>query len=729
MSAQSLWEHLSSAAVQLVPVLLDTAIKGAAILLLAAMATLAMRRASAAARHWVWFLASSSLLALPSLSAMVPGWYVLPGWQSHEVRETPQVQALPVQTPVESAPIAQPQELQRDVVPSDRPPETAPPISPAQHAESGSTPASTVRWSEVINWQACILLAWLAGVVICLGYIALSFTSLWWLERRSSRITRGPLPRLLSQLCEQIQIRNQVDLLSSPRRSMPMTWGLWRTRLLLPEGASTWTEQDCRTVLLHELAHAKRLDCLTLFLTHIVCALHWFNPLIWLASGRMQSERELACDDLVLAAGIKASAYAEQLMHIATEMPPERFSAAAIAMARPNQLESRLIALLDATRNRRTLALRAGLAAVLLIGGVALPLAMVRAENVGKGEPPPNPSPATHAVTAREAEARASIVARLLSLQNLSADFGDLEEFQPLYRYSGTAAEGSRRTFSFLSGNATWEFSLVSVGSRPADHQVRRSAAYHDGRTERLDYAPTLNGPVGFVGGRLMEDLPGASGACRFETGLGLRAGAFGDLDWLTPEEISKMAISFDQKDRPTLSQTQSNGKVCSWTFAPDHGYAVVRYSGELSKGERGEIVAGDFRMVNGIAMPFSIIQRWLYDDGSELIRWTVSVRSYAINDPLNTKGRYLLKWPKGAHVLDVRTGRHVRTTSDDQILDDKTLAALPVDNDFPVMMPLPKPAAPPGVKEMPTAFGLGNPAGVPQAHDFWQTDSATTRP
>jgi hypothetical protein len=48
-----------------------------------------------------------------------------------------------------------------------------------------------------------------------------------------------------------------------------MTWGLWRTKLLLPAESTAWAADQRRTVLLHELAHAKRWDCLTQFLTQL----------------------------------------------------------------------------------------------------------------------------------------------------------------------------------------------------------------------------------------------------------------------------------------------------------------------------------------------------------------------------------------------------------------------------------------------------------------------------
>ena len=60
--------------------LLDSAVKGAALLALAALAVLMLRRDSAATRHLVWLLGMVALLAAPLLSALLPQWRVLPGW-------------------------------------------------------------------------------------------------------------------------------------------------------------------------------------------------------------------------------------------------------------------------------------------------------------------------------------------------------------------------------------------------------------------------------------------------------------------------------------------------------------------------------------------------------------------------------------------------------------------------------------------------------------------------
>ena len=378
MSASTLLEQLSATLPTFLPLLLDAAIKGLAILALTALAILTMRRSSAAARHLVWFLGAASLLLLPFLSAVLPGWYILPRWAiGSPAVQTPATPALSQPaTPSPTAPLAAPD--LPPILPA-APPETA--IAPP--TPSVAVPLTAPQSSPSLPWQAWVLAVWLGVSLLLVAHITLGFLSLWWLEHRASRLTQGDWPALLRQLCAQLGLSRPVELLSSPRRTMPMTWGLWRTRLLMPADADTWPADERRTVLLHELAHAKRWDCLTQLVVQLVCALYWFNPLVWLAWRRMQTERERACDDLVLSTGAKASAYAEQLLQIASDLPVTRFSAAAIAMARPSKLEDRLMAILDVTRNRRALTWGGIAAVVLLLGIVVLPLSALRSPTLG----------------------------------------------------------------------------------------------------------------------------------------------------------------------------------------------------------------------------------------------------------------------------------------------------------------------------------------------------------
>jgi TonB family protein len=111
-------------------------------------------------------------------------------------------------------------------------------------------------------------------------------------------------------------------------------------------------------------------------------SLFWWNPLAWMAMREFVKERERAADDLVLTAGEPATAYATQLLEIARSMQavPVLVSAA-VAMARPSQLEGRLMAILDRRVNRKSLGPRAAVAAAVLAVALVAPFAAIQAQD------------------------------------------------------------------------------------------------------------------------------------------------------------------------------------------------------------------------------------------------------------------------------------------------------------------------------------------------------------
>src|SRR5262249_47386000 len=140
-----------------------------------------------------------------------------------------------------------------------------------------------------------------------------------------------------------------------------------------------WPEERRRLVLLHELAHIQRADCLTQLLAQVACVLHWFNPLFWLAAWQLRVERERACDDRVLAAGVSPAAYAHHLLAIARAgRRAGTAPLAGVAMARPSQMEGRLLAVLDSTLPHRAVPRRAARWTVAIGLCLLLPLAVVQ---------------------------------------------------------------------------------------------------------------------------------------------------------------------------------------------------------------------------------------------------------------------------------------------------------------------------------------------------------------
>jgi beta-lactamase regulating signal transducer with metallopeptidase domain len=204
---------------------------------------------------------------------------------------------------------------------------------------------------EPMNATSLIMIAWMMGALLVLATIMLGIARVHWIARRARPLVKGGCASAVHTLAREHGV--SVDVLEGDDFAMPMTWGIIRPKLLLPRSAHRWPDARLNAVLRHELAHVRRRDPLWQLLGEIACALHWYNPLAWYAARCMRVQREHACDDAVLTAGSRGSEYAAELLDIARSLRAARAtSVAAIAMARPRQLEGRLLAVLDESRSR-----------------------------------------------------------------------------------------------------------------------------------------------------------------------------------------------------------------------------------------------------------------------------------------------------------------------------------------------------------------------------------------
>jgi beta-lactamase regulating signal transducer with metallopeptidase domain len=101
-----------------------------------------------------------------------------------------------------------------------------------------------------------------------------------------------------------------------------MTWGLLRPVVVFPERAETWPEEQLQAALAHEQAHIERRDWAVHIAAWAVASLFWFNPLLWLARGKLAREAEHAADDAVLAKGVRPSDYASLLVSLTYAATP-----------------------------------------------------------------------------------------------------------------------------------------------------------------------------------------------------------------------------------------------------------------------------------------------------------------------------------------------------------------------------------------------------------------------
>ena len=139
-----------------------------------------------------------------------------------------------------------------------------------------------------------------------------------------------------------IGLRRSVVVVTSPANVIPETHGCLRPVIALPPESRSWSTDRLAFVLTHELIHVRRHDWIAGVFGEIVAALYWFNPFVWKALLLLRQERELACDDEVLLAGIgEETTYASHLIEIAASLGC-RASASSVAMAHVSNLETRV---------------------------------------------------------------------------------------------------------------------------------------------------------------------------------------------------------------------------------------------------------------------------------------------------------------------------------------------------------------------------------------------------
>jgi bla regulator protein BlaR1 len=222
----------------------------------------------------LWMLAGLKLL-VPAFLAVSPGignWfraYEAPG------AEVAAVATIPSTGPVPMDPFA----LDEAVAPS---------LVPVE--------ATGIAAAGGLSVSAILLAVWFGGV---LAFLA----ALIWRQHRFVRRSgfvpcRNPrLLALVREVTREVGVKSDFRVLSGPAGATPAVFGFWAGNLVVPRDWETRFEPGVlRYILMHEIEHIRHRDLLFNWVAALVNALHWFNPLVWVAVSRFQSDRELRCD-------------------------------------------------------------------------------------------------------------------------------------------------------------------------------------------------------------------------------------------------------------------------------------------------------------------------------------------------------------------------------------------------------------------------------------------------
>ena len=192
-------------------------------------------------------------------------------------------------------------------------------LSPVEHPTMQVAASPTIAGSSVplttAGWGAIL---WLVGAALLIGRILVGYGIVWCLRQQAQVQHDGPLCDALQQARRMLDSYPKVEVATSPSIDSPMALGILRPIIVFPADLVEKLRADkLALVLMHELAHVRRCDNLTLLLHRLVSAALFFHPAVWLCGRMLRREAEQACDDLVVCATGRSEAYARGLAHVA----------------------------------------------------------------------------------------------------------------------------------------------------------------------------------------------------------------------------------------------------------------------------------------------------------------------------------------------------------------------------------------------------------------------------
>ena len=270
-----------------------------------------MPRLSPAARHWLWWLACLKLVV--SLAWITPLNVPLLPASAPQARAGSQIE-MPV------APIA------------------------VGSAVKGRLSATAMPESSQLSLTDLLFVAWLTGMVLCLGRIIKQSLFVLRIARGGRSLDDTDFGGQTRRMGVSLGIARSPRLVSSSQVSSPLVIGFVRPMVILPEGLCDSLQPDeFQAVLAHELAHVRRNDLLLGFIPAVAYSLFFALPPLWLAYREWQAAREAACDaEALMATGVPAARYAQLLLKIIGQDNRPAYPSALGATAGYHTLKSRL---------------------------------------------------------------------------------------------------------------------------------------------------------------------------------------------------------------------------------------------------------------------------------------------------------------------------------------------------------------------------------------------------
>ena len=223
-------------------------------------------------------------------------------------------------------------------------------------------------------WAVAIFAFWIFFAALAATRIAVGLWNVRRLRRSGVAIETSKLHPAVREMLQQCQTIRPVTVCSSSMVSVPTAIGFFKPVILIPEWAlRELPVEELKIILLHEFTHLRRWDDWTNLAQKIVRTVFFFHPAVWWIERRLSLEREMACDDAVLAETGNPRAYAECLVSLAEKSFVQRSLALAqAAISRACDTSIRLAQILDVERPQGARVFKPALGLMTVLAAVCL---------------------------------------------------------------------------------------------------------------------------------------------------------------------------------------------------------------------------------------------------------------------------------------------------------------------------------------------------------------------
>jgi beta-lactamase regulating signal transducer with metallopeptidase domain/protocatechuate 3,4-dioxygenase beta subunit len=257
----------------------------------------------AATRHLLCLMALTAGVLLP----VAPRWSVAVPWAPPATR-TDDVADIAAPPPASSSDLS---DAPVFVTRSDDSSRPDPP--PARPAPRISTVAAAFSVWQIAALSAAV--AWLTVVLVLLTRLTGARIKLAVIKSGAVAMGEGA-DRLLGECRAAVGLSRPVGLAAHPAVASPVVVGGWQPVVLVPPDWVDWPEPHRRACLLHELSHLARYDDWAKLAQELIRTPFFFHPMISWLLARLDRERELLCDETVVAHGSDPVAFARLLLDL-----------------------------------------------------------------------------------------------------------------------------------------------------------------------------------------------------------------------------------------------------------------------------------------------------------------------------------------------------------------------------------------------------------------------------